>query len=583
MATLVNTYSANSGASPTGTGSALVTSSFTPANGEILVVKLSTWVNNIAMTAPTGGSQTFVQRVRHLPPSDGYCFVAIYTAVVSGSPTNMTVTSTNASGTVIKSMVVERWSQATLAGSPVTVRQSYTSPNAPNINFTTTAANSKVSLLCAEYLGVNGTATYRGTSTESFAYRVSGSFNGFHWYQSVATASTVAVGMTSPTGQQWNIAGIELLNGDTAIEQDIGLVSSVESINQLGRSKSKALGTVIDTHGVWELSRRKSYDIGLGLGEAASALSLNKTKTLGVGIVHGSDSALVQGRSKSHVLGVEGDTSSIIGGLSKFKTKGLGLVESLESTQSLGRLKALSVGFVSDVSSIDALSRAKSRSMILLAETASARGIGRSKERAVGHVGETGTAWPPLRSKALGLGLPGGSGSVHNLAVVKALMLSLVSSHDLASEVLGSKSRLLGLVHEIDTVFTFREEVELGLVRDAGLVHGLGVRKTRGLGVVIETSDISGLSRAKSLALGTVSEVDSLEILGRIKSLVLGELLGHDSLESLVSSKARLLGLLNELDHVNELISNTEFIDRTGPLTDGSALRVSRMNRYGRT
>lgn len=577
MATLVNTYAANSGEFPTGTGSALTTAAFTPANGEILVVKLSTWVNSIAMTAPTGGSQTFVQRVRHLPPSDGYCFVAIYTAVVSGSPTNMTVTSTNASGTVIKSMVVERWSQATLAVTPVTVRQSYSSPGAPNINFTTTAANSKISLLCAEYLGVDGTATYRGTSTETSAFRVSGSFNGFHWYQSVATASTVAVGMTSPSGQQWNIAGIELLNSDSDIEQPVGLISGVDSANTLSRRKSRTLSTVIDTHGVWQLGRRKSYEIGLQ--ELASALSLGKSKTKGIGNVHGSDSALVQGRLKSRVLGVEGETS-LVTELARSKVKGIELVHESDSPHELNKVKALSVGFVSESALVNELSRSKSHELIMVTDVGLPWGIGRHKERSVG-LAESADGIHGLGSaKGRILGLPGGSQTVHSLSRVKALILGLVSQTDSVSTLNSEKSRLLGLVHEIDRVFSFGGE--LGLVHETSTVHSLGSHKARTLGAAGETGLAQGLGKSKVLALGLAESTDVLGTLGRIKSLVIGELLETNSLELLEKRKAKLLGLLESLDSASPLVTSQEFVDRSGPLTDSAGMRMSTANRYSR-
>jgi hypothetical protein len=48
--------------SPQGT-SALVTPSFTPSNGEVLVIKLATYDSASPLGAPTGGSQTYTARI----------------------------------------------------------------------------------------------------------------------------------------------------------------------------------------------------------------------------------------------------------------------------------------------------------------------------------------------------------------------------------------------------------------------------------------------------------------------------------------------------------------------------------------
>jgi hypothetical protein len=103
--TLVNSYYVQ--ISPQGT-SALVTPSFTPSNGEVLVIKLVTWDSGSPLGAPTGGSQTYTSRVVNAPGGFNQ-WAAIYTAVISGSPGSMTVSSTP-SVSLRGSMVVERWS-----------------------------------------------------------------------------------------------------------------------------------------------------------------------------------------------------------------------------------------------------------------------------------------------------------------------------------------------------------------------------------------------------------------------------------------------------------------------------------------
>jgi len=113
--TLVTSYYVQ--ISPQGT-SALVTPSFTPSNGEVLVIKLATWDTGSPLGAPTGGGQTYTSRVINAPGGfNEWC--AIYTTVIAGSPGSMTVSSTP-SISLRGSMVVERWSGAQLAATPVT-------------------------------------------------------------------------------------------------------------------------------------------------------------------------------------------------------------------------------------------------------------------------------------------------------------------------------------------------------------------------------------------------------------------------------------------------------------------------------
>jgi hypothetical protein len=103
--------------SPQGT-SALVTPSFTPSNGEVLVIKLVTWDSAAAMGAPTGGSQTYTSG-SSTPRAASTNGVASTPPSSPARPGSMTVSSTP-STSLRGSMVVERWSGAQLAATPVT-------------------------------------------------------------------------------------------------------------------------------------------------------------------------------------------------------------------------------------------------------------------------------------------------------------------------------------------------------------------------------------------------------------------------------------------------------------------------------
>src|SRR3982751_3255969 len=71
----------------------LTSSSFPPANGEVIGVKLATGDTTVSMGAPTGGSQTYTSRVT-VAPGGFRGWVGLYSATISGSPGSMTVSST---------------------------------------------------------------------------------------------------------------------------------------------------------------------------------------------------------------------------------------------------------------------------------------------------------------------------------------------------------------------------------------------------------------------------------------------------------------------------------------------------------
>lgn len=195
--------------SPQGT-SALVTSSFTPSNGEVLVIKLVTWDSAVAMGAPTGGSQTYTSRIIEAPGGfNQWC--GIYTAIVSGSPGSMTVSSTPAAS-ARASMVVERWSSATLAATPVTA--SSTGGGAPATGSITPSAGTSVISWCAgDAQSVDpATRAYLASATQDGLRDDHVGANGcdYHAYQSSTGTGSQSYGLSAPTGMQYVTAAIEV-------------------------------------------------------------------------------------------------------------------------------------------------------------------------------------------------------------------------------------------------------------------------------------------------------------------------------------------------------------------------------------
>jgi hypothetical protein len=194
--------------SPQGT-SALVTPSFTPSNGEVLVIKLVTWDSAAAMGAPTGGSQTYTSRIINAPGGFNE-WAGIYTAVISGSPGAMTVSSTP-STSLRGSMVVERWSGAQLAATPVT--SSSTGFAAASGSITPSSGTSVISWCAGDAQSVDpSTRAYLASATQDGLRDDHVGANGcdYHAYQSSTGTGSQSYGLSAPTGMQYVTVAIEV-------------------------------------------------------------------------------------------------------------------------------------------------------------------------------------------------------------------------------------------------------------------------------------------------------------------------------------------------------------------------------------
>jgi len=194
--------------SPQGT-STLTTASFTPANGDVLIVKMATWDTGSPMGAPSGGSQTYTSQAIEAPGGfNQWC--AIYTATVSGSPGSMTVSCTP-SVSLRGSMLVERWSGAQLAATPVTNKTA--GSGAASSTITPTAGTSIISWVGGDANSVDpATRAYLGSGTGDGLRDDHVGSNGvdYYGYQSSTGTSSQSYGLSAPTGMAWVIAGIEV-------------------------------------------------------------------------------------------------------------------------------------------------------------------------------------------------------------------------------------------------------------------------------------------------------------------------------------------------------------------------------------
>jgi hypothetical protein len=188
----------------------LTTSSFVPANGEVVVVKMTTWDTATSMGSVTGGSQTWTSEVIEAPGGfNGWA--GITCATITGSPGSMTVSATP-SGSSRHNMVVERWSNAQLAATPATGSGTATSGPAGG-SLTTTGPDSVITWAAVDLQSVDpATRAYLGSATEEGVDdgHVGSNSVQYFAYQAVPAAGSTSFGLSAPTGQKWVIAGLEV-------------------------------------------------------------------------------------------------------------------------------------------------------------------------------------------------------------------------------------------------------------------------------------------------------------------------------------------------------------------------------------
>lgn len=201
---LVATYP--SAHSSTFSTSPLVSPSFTPAAGEVLVVKVA---GNATWTI-TGGGLTWTQRAAQTS-SSSLTPVRIFTATVGSSPVAMTVTATRAGATEVGYMLLERWAGAKLAATPANASASRAnSGGALSYTITTAAANSVVTWIDADWYENAVSGTYASGATQEDWYHFNGWYTVYAAWQSAAAAGAQTVGMTQPASQSYSSAAVEI-------------------------------------------------------------------------------------------------------------------------------------------------------------------------------------------------------------------------------------------------------------------------------------------------------------------------------------------------------------------------------------
>jgi hypothetical protein len=213
--TLVNSYKTEDNVLDSAT---LVSPSFTPVTGEILVVKAAN--ENATMTfgaTPTASGFTVGSWTQRVSNGSGTstCRAALYTGIVTSGGTAGTISLTAAGASVKHAMVVERWSNAQLAGSPVLANTSGDATSPWTTAITTAAANSVISYVCADWSAANssGVAFAGDTATptqEQTATFQTGNYTAYWLYQAATSAGSNTIGLSAPAGMTVNTAGLEI-------------------------------------------------------------------------------------------------------------------------------------------------------------------------------------------------------------------------------------------------------------------------------------------------------------------------------------------------------------------------------------
>ena len=190
----------------------LVSDSFTPADGEVIVVKAATNDSGTVIGSISGGSLSWTRQSS--TTSGSFCYTVLDTAVVGSSPGSMTVTVPFSGDAGLRAMVVERWELAQLDATPA-VNGTKTGSGAPSATVTTEAANSVVTWVNSDWNVVDpGAYAYRSATTVEDAIAVldngSLSFTWYGAYQYAPSTGAQTIGLSAPAGQAWALHGVEI-------------------------------------------------------------------------------------------------------------------------------------------------------------------------------------------------------------------------------------------------------------------------------------------------------------------------------------------------------------------------------------
>lgn len=254
----------------------LVTASFTPAAGDVIVVKALSSDASMTFGTPTGGGLTYTSQYSLFTAL--FTGIQIWTAVVGGSPSSMTVTLSVAGTAHTHGMVVERWAGATLAGTPAT-GHAQSASGTPSATVTTVGTNSVVSWVSGDWNEILGARTYLGTGIEVASQQADTHYVGDWAYQPAAAAGSQTFGLSAPAGQKWTLAGIEILQGTNPVtDADTGSGADTGSVTHRTVSDAE-IGSGFDSGGSFTQAGPYEPVADTGTGAEAAAIGITSADT----------------------------------------------------------------------------------------------------------------------------------------------------------------------------------------------------------------------------------------------------------------------------------------------------------------
>jgi len=208
---LLATYVMHSSGADT---SNLVTPSFTPAQNELIEIKVTTWSRDQPAGASVGGGQNYTTKKLAQPAGFfGYARIdqaTIDTSLIGGDG-SMAVT---VGGTVAgsrHSAVVQRWSPGCTTGA---VNAVVSGSGLPQVAVVTTQAQSVISWCSTDALSKDPTTrAYLLSASEEALWDGHLSSDGVFYFARAATTSAGSynVGLTAPDLQSWTFAAVEII------------------------------------------------------------------------------------------------------------------------------------------------------------------------------------------------------------------------------------------------------------------------------------------------------------------------------------------------------------------------------------
>jgi hypothetical protein len=194
----------------TGTTTATTTTpSFTPAAGEVIVVKC--WDADYGspnIASVVGGSLTYATKIHVQATSKAEAWIFVG-EVGATSPGSMTVSVSWFGTSGQHGIIVERWSGGLVKGVPAQ-GATVMGTGAPSSSLTPENANSVLTWIDADWNVVTGTAAYRSSATQTQTSATT-AVRAYAAYQNTPSTAAQTVGLTAPTGQAWSMGAIELL------------------------------------------------------------------------------------------------------------------------------------------------------------------------------------------------------------------------------------------------------------------------------------------------------------------------------------------------------------------------------------